>query len=83
MLSGILEADRGEVWICGERLTGGGVRARRLLGYVPDTTKALPDLMVREFVRLVASLTGVALDRPGEARETLPALRAKLGVEAV
>jgi len=55
-LSGILEPDRGSVQVLGHELTGGGVPARRALGYVPDGMERLPDLRVAEFIGLIRSL---------------------------
>ncbi len=54
--AGLLEPDRGEVRLRGHVLSGGGVAARRELGYVPDATDALPDLLVCEFAALVRAL---------------------------
>src|SRR3954470_5930039 len=53
VLCGMLEPDRGQISIRGHELTGGGVAARRHLGYVPDGTDTLPDLSLHEFSALV------------------------------
>jgi len=62
--TGILEPDRGRVLVGGEELSAGGVTARRQLGYVPDSSEPLPDLMVCELFALTAALK--RLPRPGE-----------------
>ncbi|AUX32548.1 MULTISPECIES: ATP-binding cassette domain-containing protein [Sorangium] len=56
IVAGLLEPDRGAVVLCGDPVHGGGVAARRRLGYAPDATEALPDLQVCELVALVAAL---------------------------
>jgi ABC-2 type transport system ATP-binding protein len=56
ILCGMIEPDRGSVFILGEPLARGGIAARRQLGYVPDGLTSLPDLRLQEFVALVRSL---------------------------
>jgi ABC-type multidrug transport system ATPase subunit len=61
VVSGILEADRGEVVVCGSSMRRQPVSAKARLGYVPDATDALPDLQVGEFVALVWALKRPAM----------------------
>jgi ABC-type multidrug transport system ATPase subunit len=70
VLCGMLEPDSGQISIRGHELTGGGVEARRHLGYVPDGTDTLPDLSLHEFHALVRSLKQLRLD-PAAERELL------------
>lgn len=56
IVAGLLEPDRGAVVLCGDPIHGGGVAARRRLGYAPDATEALPDLQLCELVALVRAL---------------------------
>lgn len=58
ILCGIIEPDSGQVAIQGQELTGGGVAARRLLGYAPDAAEVSLELSVHELLRLVGSLKG-------------------------
>jgi ABC-type multidrug transport system ATPase subunit len=44
------------VTIGGYSLDDGGTAARRLLGYVPDATEPLPELLVGDFLALVQAL---------------------------
>jgi ABC-2 type transport system ATP-binding protein len=78
VLCGMLEPDRGQISIRGHELTGGGVAARRHLGYVPDGTDTLPDLSLHEFSALVRSLKQLAPD-PAAERE-LVRWRERLGL---
>jgi ABC-type multidrug transport system ATPase subunit len=56
IFAGILDPDAGQVSICGHGLDDGGTRARQQLGYVPDATEPLPELLVGEFLELVRAL---------------------------
>lgn len=73
--AGIVEPEAGAVTVAGAPLLGGGVAARRALGYAPDTADAFPELSVREVVSLVA-----ALKRSSAPPE---ALRERLGLAQV
>jgi len=56
ILAGIVDPDAGQITVCGHALDDGGTRARRQLGYVPDATEPLPELLVGEFLELVRAL---------------------------
>ncbi len=56
LIAGILEPDYGQIVIAGSPVQGGGVAARQQIGYVPDTSDPLPDLLVAELCALVCSL---------------------------
>lgn len=66
VLCGMIEPDSGTVSIQGHPLQGGGVEARRHVGYVPDGTDALPELSLREYVSLVRALRRLPADEPAE-----------------
>jgi len=66
IVAGLIEPDSGDVSIRGASLRGGGRKARAELGYVPDATQMLPDLLVEEFVALVRALKQLANDAPTE-----------------
>jgi ABC-type multidrug transport system ATPase subunit len=69
ILCGLLEPDHGTVSIQGHPLGGGGVEARRRLGYVPDGSESLPDLSVRELSALVRSLKQLSGDAAVERQQ--------------
>lgn len=56
LVAGIWEPDAGQIWIDGQPLQNGNPAARVRLGYVPDSADPMPDLLVSEFVSLVAKL---------------------------
>jgi len=64
IVCGLMEADHGTVEICGNSLTDAEVSAKACLGYVPDATDALPDLLASEFVAFVSAMKA----RPGGKR---------------
>jgi ABC-type multidrug transport system ATPase subunit len=78
VLCGMLEPERGTVLLQGHELTGGGVEARRHLGYAPDGTEPLPDLSLREFISLVRSLK--QLSAGAAAERELASRRERLGL---
>jgi ABC-type Mn2+/Zn2+ transport system ATPase subunit len=73
--AGVVEPERGEVRVGGATVSGGGVAGRGLLGYVPDTSDAFPELSVRELVALTAALRRCAPPDEG--------LRERLGLAAI
>jgi ABC-type multidrug transport system ATPase subunit len=83
IVAGLVEPDRGEVRIGGSLVNDGGLEARRALGYVPDATDALPDLLVDELLTLVGALKGAPVGRRGAKDDPLADLRAKLGLDAI
>jgi ABC-2 type transport system ATP-binding protein len=64
VVSGVLTADAGDVAIAGISMRRDEVRAKAKIGYVPDATDALPDLLVREFIDLVRALRRLPLANP-------------------
>ena len=80
VVTGLLGLDRGSVVVCGAELGRDEVAAKREMGYVPDATDALPDLLVREFIELVW-----ALKRPPIGRDMRPTSEfiARLGLTKV
>lgn len=56
VMCGLLDANRGEVSICGHSLRREPRKAKGMLGYVPDGLEALPDLLASELVALVRTL---------------------------
>ena len=53
IVCGVLTADGGDVEIDGVSVRRDEARAKAGMGYVPDATEALPELLMREFIDLV------------------------------
>lgn len=70
VICGVLTPDGGDVVIGGHSMRRDDVRAKSSMGYVPDATDALPELLAHEFIDLVRVLKGTAGEPaplPGEA----------------
>ena len=80
IVSGVLTADAGEVEVDGISMRSDDVRAKTKIGYVPDATDALPELLVREFIDLVAALKRAPIPPPIAHAEPWPE---RLGVRAI
>jgi ABC-2 type transport system ATP-binding protein len=63
ILTGVIPADRGEVWIAGMSLQRDPLGAKSRLAYVPDACPVYPFLTGREFLELVASTKKTRLSR--------------------
>jgi ABC-type multidrug transport system ATPase subunit len=81
VVSGMIAPDAGRVVINGELLEISGPSARRQLGYAPDASEALPDLLVAEFVSLVRALKRVGTGERLEA--DFLAWRERLGLAGI
>jgi ABC-2 type transport system ATP-binding protein len=64
---GLLQADTGEVRVCGSPLTTNSVAERAAIGYVPQELAIYPDLNARENLSFFARLYGLSL-RQAETR---------------
>ncbi|MFO0577621.1 MAG: ABC transporter ATP-binding protein [Polyangia bacterium] len=79
LISGILVPDAGQIRLGALRLDpegGDGAAARRHIGYVPDASEPLPELLVEEFFRLWATLKQL----PAGSGHAAAELRERLGV---
>jgi ABC-2 type transport system ATP-binding protein len=59
LLAGLLEPTRGEIRLMGERLSGSGVEAQRLVGYMPDFFGVYDDLRAWEYLDFFARCHGL------------------------
>ena len=59
MISGLLEADRGEVRVAGQPMTTTSTTAKRVIGLVPQDLAIYPDLTARENLAFFGSLYGM------------------------
>lgn len=58
MVTGLAEPDEGRVLVCGQKVAGHNVAAKRRLGYLPEELYLYDRLTGAEFLRLVAGLKG-------------------------
>lgn len=84
MLVGFQYPDRGEVRLVGRNVWRDGVRARRELGYLPESLPLYPEMEVRSYLGYFAQLKGVspvraAVDRVVERMDLGAVLRRPCG----
>jgi len=80
IVAGVLALDRGDVEVDGVSLSRDEVKVKAKVGYVPDATEALPELLVREFIDLVWRLKRAIIPNAQPPSETLIA---RLGLSHV
>lgn len=56
IITGYIESDSGEVEICGVKVSDDPMKARRLLGYLPEHNPLYLDMYVREYLVMVADI---------------------------
>ncbi|MCW2286199.1 ribosome-dependent ATPase [Rhodoblastus acidophilus] len=78
MLTGLLEASRGEALLFGETAQASGVDARRRVGYMSQGFSLYSELTVRQNLDLHARLFGL---EPKVARERIGALLERFGLD--
>ena len=69
MLTGFLQADAGNIEICGIPVTGEALETKRKIGYLPELNPLYLDMYVREYLQLRAGLNGIK--RAGERIEAV------------
>lgn len=65
MITGFLDADEGEIEVCGIPVRNGHTQTRKKIGYLPEANPLYPDMYVREYLRFIASVHQVP--KPTEA----------------
>ncbi len=56
---GLLRPDGGEMEVCGERVTYGGTRTNRFVGYLPDVPEFYGYMTAQEYMTLCGRVTGM------------------------
>ncbi|WP_028505071.1 ABC transporter ATP-binding protein [Ruminococcus sp. FC2018] len=59
IILGLLQADSGEVTVCGEKVTYGSTAANRFIGYLPDVPEFYGYMTAREYLKLCGEVTGM------------------------
>lgn len=60
MIPGLLQADRGEILVNGEKVVYGQNRTNRLIGYLPDVPEFYNFMTPREYLALCGEITGMS-----------------------
>nr|WP_319219841.1 ABC transporter ATP-binding protein [uncultured Trichococcus sp.] len=56
---GLLQADAGEISVCGEKVRYGDTRTNRFIGYLPDVPEFYGFMTAKEYLRLCGDITGM------------------------
>lgn len=56
---GLLQADAGEISVCGEKVRYGDTRSNRFIGYLPDVPEFYSFMTAKEYLRLCGEITGM------------------------
>ncbi len=62
ILSGVLEPDKGEVYIFGKKMSVLSIDIKRLIGYLPDEPYVYSKLTGREFIEFIVSIYRMPID---------------------
>ena len=56
MITGYLEADAGEIQVCGIPVDENSIETNKKIGYLPEANPLYPDMYVREYLQFVANV---------------------------
>lgn len=56
MITGYLEADTGEIKVCGITVQKNNIESNKKIGYLPEANPLYPDMYVREYLQFVANV---------------------------
>jgi ABC-2 type transport system ATP-binding protein len=59
LILGLLKADRGEITVCGERVSFGATATNRLIGYLPDVPEFYNYMRPRQYLKLSCEIVGL------------------------
>ena len=56
MITGYLEADAGDIQVCGITVDENSIETNKKIGYLPEANPLYPDMYVREYLQFVANV---------------------------
>ncbi|HDJ33945.1 MAG TPA: ATP-binding cassette domain-containing protein, partial [Bacteroidetes bacterium] len=71
IIMGILPPDSGLVKLLGEDVSGGNVRLRQRIGYLPENNPLYPEMYVREYLGMVAGIYRLGKKRRARVEEVI------------
>jgi len=80
MILGLLPADSGEIYVCGEKVSFGATNTNRHIGYLPDVPEFYGYMLPKEYLHLCGEIVG--LDS-GEIKRRVPDLLEMVGLADV
>ena len=63
MVLGLLPADAGTIYVCGEPVRFGETRTNELIGYLPDVPEFYPYMTAMEYLKLCGQVTGMTPEK--------------------
>jgi len=63
IILGLLEADSGEVYVCGEKARFGSAATNRYIGYLPDVPEYYNYMRPKEYLKLCGEITGMSTEK--------------------
>jgi len=78
VVTGYLEPDDGDVWIHGVDVVADPIAAQRRIGYLPESAPLYGEMLVQEYLEMMAVMRGIAPDR---RRERMVAVIRATGLE--
>ncbi|MEI8200421.1 MAG: ABC transporter ATP-binding protein [Eubacteriales bacterium] len=80
MALGLLNPDKGNIYVCGEKVSFGQTKTNRFIGYLPDVPEFYNYLRPKEYLKLCGEITGLPAAKIKSRSEELTAL---VGLEGV
>ena len=63
MITGYLDADAGDIQVCGITVRGNGIETKKKIGYLPEANPLYSEMYVREYLGFIASVHGISNSR--------------------
>lgn len=60
MITGFIEADEGELEVCGNKVKYGSTETKKKIGYLPEANPLYADMFVREYLHFIANIHQVS-----------------------
>jgi ABC-2 type transport system ATP-binding protein len=74
MVLGLLNADKGNIYVCGEKVSFGQTKTNSFIGYLPDVPEFYSYMRPKEYLKLCGEITGMSADRIKSRSEEMLAL---------
>lgn len=63
MVLGLLQADSGSIYVCGDKVQFGETKTNEKIGYLPDVPEFYPYMTAMEYLKLCGQVTGMAAEK--------------------
>lgn len=63
MVLGLLKADSGSIFVCGEKVSFGQTKTNQFIGYLPDVPEFYNYMRPKEYLKLCGEITGLSNDK--------------------